>query len=123
MQNESFYALNLLCIGCGVAHESESSNGVNGDHVNEDGALFEQLIQAEIGKNISFVVNKYSEKMDKQTIENLITLLEQLINSSAVVNHLKSNNVGEALTKLSSNPNAQSLSEKLNHVLNEINKH
>ncbi|EFA00118.1 GTPase-GDP dissociation stimulator vimar [Tribolium castaneum] len=122
MQNESFYALNLLCIGCGVSHENDSSNGVNGDHANEDGVLFEQLIDAEIGKNLSFVVNKYSDKMDKQTIENLVTLLEQLINSRAVSSHLKSNNVGEALAKLASNSNAQSLSDKLNHVMSEINK-
>jgi hypothetical protein len=124
MQNESFYALNLLCIGCGVGNESDSSNGVNGDHAAEDGdqTLFDQLINADIGKNLSFVVNKYSDKMDKHTIENLLTLLEQLINSPSLVGHLKSNNVGEALAKLTANPNAQAVSEKLNHVTVQINE-
>ncbi|KAJ3662966.1 hypothetical protein Zmor_007280 [Zophobas morio] len=122
MQNESFYSLNLLIIGCGVSNENDSSNGLNGEHGNDDGVLFEQFISAEIGKNLNFVVNKYGDKMDKHTIENLLTLLEQLVNSPPVVQHLKSNSVGEALEKLSSNPNAQSLNEKLNHLVGQINK-
>ncbi|RZC32954.1 rap1 GTPase-GDP dissociation stimulator 1-B [Asbolus verrucosus] len=125
MQNESFFALNLLCIGCGPSSENDSSNGVNGNGVNEnvDQALFEQFINADIGKNLNFVVNKYSDKMDRHTIENLVTLLEQLINSPSVVNHLKSTKVGDALSKLiSTNTNAQAVIDRLNNIMVQINK-
>lgn len=118
MQNESFYALNLLCIGSG-----SSANGCSNGNSNNDieEIFFEQLLKADIGKNLNFAINKYNDKMDKQTIENLVTLLEHLIQSHSLIEHFKSNNVKDGLEKLKSNSNTHCVLERLNVILSTIN--
>ncbi|KAJ8938448.1 hypothetical protein NQ314_011484 [Rhamnusium bicolor] len=123
MQNEAFYALNLLCIGC--SHSNSSQNG-NLNYRNDDSTdkniekLMKEVVNADIGKNLNFVINKYGEKMDKQTIDNLLTLLEQLVKSKAVIDHFNSTSVKDVLGKISSNPNAQNISEKFKSIVTEI---
>lgn len=114
MQNESFYALNLLCIGS----DPNTNDNINSNDINP--TFFEQLINADIGKNLNFAINKYSDKMDKQTIENLVTLLEHLIQSYSLIDHLRSNNLKDGLEKLKSNSNLQLILERLNVVLHAI---
>lgn len=118
MQNESFYSLNLLCIGS-VSNTNDCPNANSNNQIDE--TFFEQLITADIGKNLNFAINKYNDKMDKQTIENLVTLLEHLIQSHLLIEHFKSNNVKDGLEKLKSNSNTHSVLERLNVILSAIN--
>nr|XP_023024992.1 rap1 GTPase-GDP dissociation stimulator 1 [Leptinotarsa decemlineata] len=118
MQNEALYALNLLCTGC-----SSSISSHNGDlnKVNLEEKLTNVIIDGDIGKNISFVLTKYGDKMDRSTIDNLLSLLEQIVKSQAVCDHLSLTKVREPLSKLYTNPNTvQNITEKINKITSRI---
>ncbi|KAJ8974608.1 hypothetical protein NQ317_019353 [Molorchus minor] len=97
MQNEAFYALNLLCIGFSSADSSHNKD-VNNVSENTDRMkrLIDELIQADIGKNLNFVINRYD--------------------------HFNSVNIKEALEKLSTNTNAENISRKIREISNELTK-
>lgn len=109
MQNEAFYALTLLYLGC--SSQNSDRNNEKSDIV----SLNKILINADIGKNINFVLTKYGDKMDACTIENILTLLEQLCKSEDVINHLKNTEIQTPLPKLYKNPNIGKV-EKLDHI-------
>ena len=107
MQNEAIYGLFLVCTGL------DDSNKMK---------FYELLIEANIGKNLTFVINKYYEKMDKPTVENLLSLFELLSNSSAIDKHLKTIEVDVALRKLLNNKSACNLEKKITKVADNIQK-
>lgn len=93
MQNEALLALNLLC-----ASSSKQTD------------LPQLFIDADLGKHTAFVVNKYHEKMERETIENMLILLEQLIRCPRISKHLLQSKVNDALILLTANKNAASSS-------------
>ncbi|KAG5893659.1 hypothetical protein JTB14_028813 [Gonioctena quinquepunctata] len=117
MQNEALYALNLLCKGC--SHCNFSQNIEVNNHSSEE-KLMDVLIEADIGKNLNFVLTKYGDKMDRPTIENLLTLLEQIVRSRAICDHLNQTKVQAPLSKLFTNPNAQNITDKLNIIASKL---
>lgn len=90
MQNEAMLALNLLCISC-LAKEPKDP---------QDKSLAQQLVDAEIGKNIKFVIENYHEKMDNETAENLISLMTQLVENKQVFPDLKGSLNADILNKI-----------------------
>ncbi|VEN49595.1 unnamed protein product [Callosobruchus maculatus] len=114
MQNEAFIALSLMCTGC-KKNDTELQGGVQWDQ------LVRQLVAADIGKSVSFVLMKYGHKMDKSSIENLLTLLEQLLfEHSELLNHLKEADLSSRLTSLTSNSNAEQLKERIDKIVNAL---
>ncbi|XP_056634995.1 GTPase-GDP dissociation stimulator vimar [Diorhabda sublineata] len=110
MQNEAFYALTLLYLGCS-SQNTDDNNKEYSDLV----SLNKILINADIGKNLNFVLTKYGDKMDTCTIENILTLLEQICKSTDVIDHLKNTEIQTPLPKLYKNPNIGKV-DKLDHI-------
>ncbi|XP_050297947.1 GTPase-GDP dissociation stimulator vimar [Anthonomus grandis grandis] len=104
MQNESFFALNILAVG--LKNEQASLD-----------AFYQSLCDSELGKNLNFVLNKYAEKWDQHTIENCLTLLEHLTHSEKVVTELKNNDIVPLMEKLTANPNSSSSQERIEKLL------
>lgn len=117
MQNEAFFAIKLLFIGCCNINYSSSENS---DTLIEK--LIQEVINADIGKHLNFVINKYGEKMDQHSINNLIELLEQMLNFISATKHLKSANISKVLEKLSCNPNVQNALEKFENITTILNE-
>nr|CAI5826613.1 unnamed protein product [Callosobruchus analis] len=113
MQNEAFIALSLMCTGC-KKNDAEVQGGAQWDQ------LVRQLVEADIGKSVSFVLMKYGHKMDRSSIENLLTLLEQLFEHSELLNHLKEADMSPRLITLTSNPNAERLKERIDKIVNAL---
>lgn len=99
MQNEAINALNLLCAKC-----------------TDNDKLMGILVESDIGKNVNFVMLKYSEKMDRGTIENLLTLLEQLVKSQTVLDQLNDTKMRVSFLKIYDNPRAQDARARLDNV-------
>lgn len=113
MQNESFLALSILAVGL--------SN--NEKHAGDEMERFyKTLCDSAIGKNLNFVMNKYGEKWDQHTIENCLTLLENLVKSGQVVAHLKENNILECLEKLKNNGNVKDNLTRVSSIIQILSK-
>lgn len=127
MQNEALVSLNLLCTEinkCGGKNDDENNKSIikNCDYTNDDIVkLYQDFVNAEVGKNLYFAVNRYGEKMDKQTIDSLLTFLEHLIKEKLIVEQLNKAGVGGVLDKLLANNNVCGL-ERIEVIRNEINK-
>ncbi|KAF5299710.1 hypothetical protein FQA39_LY11505 [Lamprigera yunnana] len=106
MQNEAFYALTLLCVD-----RIDKNDGLCS-------ALDETLVEANIGKNLSFLINKYKDKLEKETVVNLLTLLEHLKKSPIVLKHLKDCNLSICLSQLSDNNKVAEVCEKIKELCN-----
>ncbi|XP_066151798.1 GTPase-GDP dissociation stimulator vimar [Euwallacea fornicatus] len=113
MQNESFLALNVLAIGLTNKQKHPQAD------VEE---FYQKLCEADLGKNVNFVLNKYGEKWDKHTTENCISFLENLLKSDKVLKELKSNEVPQMLGKLKNNSNATDCLDRLERILKIFNK-
>lgn len=87
MQNEAYYALNILSLG--------SKDDSNRDFVRLS-------IEADIGKHLHYIIGKYTDKPDAKSTENLLCLLENLSKSPQLVEHLRLCGIREALLKLQS---------------------
>ncbi|KAK4873178.1 hypothetical protein RN001_015207 [Aquatica leii] len=113
MQNEAFYALTLLCIDrLGNSHSSSNAEDYN--------KLDKILVEAGIGKNLSFIINKYKEKLEKETIVNLLTLIEHLVKSPLIVQHLNESQLNERLSQLQDNKKAVEVHEKIKELRDAI---
>ncbi|XP_030755329.1 rap1 GTPase-GDP dissociation stimulator 1 isoform X2 [Sitophilus oryzae] len=113
MQNESFLALCILAVGL--------SN--NEKHAGEEMERFyKTLCDSDIGKNLNFVMNKYGEKWDQHTMENCLTMLENLVKSSQIVVHLMENNISECLEKLKNNGNAKDILTRVDSIIQILTK-
>ncbi|XP_018335360.1 rap1 GTPase-GDP dissociation stimulator 1 [Agrilus planipennis] len=132
MQNEALYALNLICFVYFTKdkeeeYECNSSTNKNinrneDDFNREKGEekLCQALKEADVGKHLTFVLNKYREKMDKETIGNVVTFLEQVTKSGELVQHLKDSGVHEALAKIREQKNAEASAGKITALINVI---
>ncbi|XP_018575957.1 rap1 GTPase-GDP dissociation stimulator 1 [Anoplophora glabripennis] len=116
MQNEAFYAIKLLFIGCC----SSTNNVESSDTLIEK--LIEEVINADIGKHLNFVINKYGEKMDQHSVDNLVALLEQILSFKSATKHLKSANISKVIEKMSLNPNIQNASDKFHKITTVLNE-
>ncbi|KAF2883959.1 hypothetical protein ILUMI_22217 [Ignelater luminosus] len=114
MQNEAFYALNLLCVD-----RISNSNSNDIDACNSQN-LDKILVEAEISKKINFLINKYKEKLEPETVVNLLTLIERLIVSPILLEHLKDNCVGQELNKLVDVKKFTDLHDKIKLLSNTI---
>lgn len=103
MQNEALLALNLLC-----ASSSKQSN------------LPQLFIDADLGKHIAFVINKYHEKMERETIENMLILLEQLTKFTPISKHLLNSKVNDTLKLLTANKNATPSNSRISKLITSI---
>ncbi|KAL1489153.1 hypothetical protein ABEB36_014094 [Hypothenemus hampei] len=113
MQNESFFALNILAIGLA---KSEKHPQVQLDN------LYKSIVEANFGKNLTFVLNKYGEKWDKHTIENCLALMEVLMVSPWIREDLKDNQAAQSLEKLKVNTNAKERLGEIEKVLQRLNE-
>lgn len=109
MQNESLLALNLLCI----AHNQSTK-------VEDKNILEACFVSSDIGKYIAFLINKYSEKMEREIIENLLFLLEKLCTYASVKNNLKNNQVAEVLKKYLDRADVKELHNRVNKLISSI---
>ncbi|KAB0792437.1 hypothetical protein PPYR_14396 [Photinus pyralis] len=107
MQNEAFYSITLLCSKC---YENPA-------RVDELSAV---LIEANIGKNLSFLVNKYKDKFEGEAVSNLLTLVENLSKSPSVVDHLRESNVHERLRQLLDNSKINERHDRIIQLANAI---
>ena len=132
MQNEALLALCLICARCLKSQLVENTNNANpidenekdnyldvmrADHV----CLDELLIDSEIGKHLTFIVNKYFKKMDKEIVENLLVLLDQISGSLTLLKHLRETCVGESLKLLAENPDLTNIKNRLECLVIKLN--
>lgn len=110
MQNEALSSLDLVCTG-----SSELS-------VEEFNKFVKAVIDSDIGKHLQFVVNRYGEKMNDQTITNLLSLIEHLLKSEEALTHLNKNKVKSALLKINITSESDLLSDRLNVVLSQLSE-
>lgn len=87
MQNEAIHSLITIY----VALESDNQKIQK---------LFKRLSEAEIGKHLVFIINKYGEKMDEKTVQNMVVLLEQLVKRKELLKHLEEAGLNAELDKL-----------------------
>lgn len=129
MQNEALLALNLMCSHyfCTSDNEglhpaiSQQVNNMNLDDSNtvaDSTYLAELLISADIYKNISFLINKYYEKMSLDTARNIVTLLSVLSKSTKIVDHFKTCNINNTLHLLQKNKYAKDLNNEISSLIN-----
>lgn len=116
MQNEAFYAIKLLFIGCCDISSTLNTNDTEGSVTLID-KLIEEVVNADIGKHLNFVINKYGEKMDQHSIDNLVALLEQMLSFISATEHLKLANISKVLEKISLNPNIGNAYEKFDKII------
>lgn len=108
MQNEAFHALNLLYLGCSQSNDQDLEIFLN------------LVIEADLGKTLSFILNKYGGKMDVHTVENLLTFLEHLVTSNVLIDHLNKTKVRSPLLKISSCSSTEGISDRLNKILSVL---
>lgn len=108
MQNEAFLALNILYIGCSNTKPTDTEK------------LVELVVEADIGKNLNFILTKYGGKMDQHTVDNLLTLLEHFINSKLVIDHLNQSNIKDPLQKVYNVAHTQDLKERVNSITSHL---
>lgn len=120
MQNEAFYAIKLLFTGC-CNISSTNTNNREGSITLTD-KLIEEVINADIGKHLNFVINKYGEKMDQHSIDNLVALLEQMLSFQSAAKHLKLASISKVLEKMSFNPNVENAYEKFDKIIAVLNE-
>lgn len=88
MQNEALYALNLLLLG----------------YKGKDRERFvQQLVGADVGKHFLFILNKYGDRMDQKTEENIVKVLDKMLECEAILGHLKNSGLQGALENLKGN--------------------
>lgn len=121
MQNEALYALNILCAFETVTKEkntekvTELSQDIDNLQINNHD-LKNILVECDIGKYITFLLNKYGEKMEKEIIENMVLFLEKLCVSSEVQKNLKKNDVQNVMKKILDRKDCNNLSERVDKI-------
>ncbi|KAF5282253.1 hypothetical protein FQR65_LT14385 [Abscondita terminalis] len=109
MQNEAFYALTLLCVD--RLGKNDTEHPIRLDEV---------LVELGVGKNLSFLMNKYKEKLEKETVVNLLTLVEHLVKSPILVQHLHDSNLKERLSQLQDNKKVAEVVGKIKELCDAI---
>lgn len=131
MQNESFFALSILAIGLSNRDKHSPVSCTRWQLALKTyfkwfqadlEAFYQAICDANIGKNLNFVINKYGDKWDKLIIENCMNLLRNLAKSDKVLAELKSNEVPQSLEKLRKNAEAKGYLEALESTLTIFNE-
>uniref|UniRef100_A0A1A9WI19 Uncharacterized protein n=1 Tax=Glossina brevipalpis TaxID=37001 RepID=A0A1A9WI19_9MUSC len=97
MQNEALIALCILCVVF-LGNSSSSSSSVSGDDTAIK--LQEAFIKFEVGKKLAELINKSSDTMTKEIVENLQNFTNLLRTSDKLVAHLEQNNINELLKSI-----------------------
>lgn len=104
MQNEAFLALNMLYIGISTIQPMDLRK------------FIELIIEADIGKNLNFILTKYGGKMEQHTVENLLILLEHLVKNKLFIDHLNQSKVKDPLRKVYIVAHTQELKHRLDYL-------
>lgn len=108
MQNEALYALNLFLVGCKGEDKKKA---------------IDAIVQADVGKHVMFIINKYNDRIDQKTAENLFTFLSRLMEYEAVKEHFKKSGLADTLRKLQESASkSEALSKEFDKILNLIDK-
>lgn len=91
MQNEALIALCILC----VVYLSPSGAGPGSDESATQ--LQDAFIKYEVGKKLAELINKSSDTMTKEIVENLQNFINLLRTSEKLVSHLEAHNISELL--------------------------
>lgn len=87
MQNEAFFALSLLCLS-----QLPNQAAINGCDDKQDCSntsnLEKALVDADIGQSMAFLISNHRDKLQKETVENMVSLLKQLVKSKCIISHL-----------------------------------
>lgn len=112
MQNEAFMALNILHTVYSSSRHADG--GKIKDSINVDlQKFYKLLITADVAKHLTLIICKCSDKQDIETINSILTLLENLIQSQDIVSHLKTHNTLDSLRKLSVSCKVDNLQERI----------
>lgn len=104
MQNEALLALNLLCASCLTGSTS----------------LDVMLLEADICKNISFMLDKYGEKFQEETVSNIMTLLDQMARNKMLLADIRTSTVLNSLSNLvSCNDHIELIAERIIRYIDE----
>lgn len=110
MQNEALLALNIICL----------SSKNRKDSINNENDLPNMFVKSDVGKHLSFMINKYYEKMENGTLENLLTLIEQLTEYTIVTEHLNALKVDESLTVLKNVKSTTNYEKRIDVLVDKI---
>uniref|UniRef100_A0A1A9VNA0 Rap1 GTPase-GDP dissociation stimulator 1-B n=1 Tax=Glossina austeni TaxID=7395 RepID=A0A1A9VNA0_GLOAU len=108
MQNEALIALCILCVvflgKSSSSSSSSSSTSSSATSAATDGdtaiKLQDAFIKFEVGKKLAELINKSSDTMTKEIVENLQNFTNLLRNSDKLVAHLEENNINELLKSI-----------------------
>lgn len=106
MQIEALLALNLLYA---AAKESKITE-----------IIAKTFLMADIGKHVAFLLNRYGDKIEKEVVENLLVLLDQVFEEKTIVENLKDGRVPESLHKCLERKDLNYLFDRINSVANRI---
>ncbi|XP_065367857.1 GTPase-GDP dissociation stimulator vimar isoform X1 [Calliphora vicina] len=93
MQNEALIALCILC----VVYLSSSTSPPSDEHAQ---LLQDAFIKYEVGKKLAELINKSSDTMTKEIVENLENFTNLLRTSDKLVAHLEQHNISELLKSI-----------------------
>lgn len=113
MQNEALLALNLLCEYEKI-YRSKNSNDQNNKN------LESVLVKADVGKFVTILLNKYSLKMKREVIENLLSLFERICEYKEVKQNLKTNEVSTSLKKCLEREDLKEIYGRINKIISSI---
>ncbi|KAI9577678.1 hypothetical protein GQX74_013372 [Glossina fuscipes] len=105
MQNEALIALCILCVVfLGKSSSSSSPSSASSSSAATDGdtaiKLQDAFIKFEVGNKLAELINKSSDTMTKEIVENLQNFTNLLRNSDKLVAHLEENNINELLKSI-----------------------
>lgn len=93
MQNEALIALCILC----VVYLSSSSSRATDESAKQ---LQDAFIKYEVGKKLAELINKSSDTMTKEIVENLENFTNLLRTSDKLIAHLEQHNISELLKSI-----------------------
>ena len=94
MQNEALIALCILCV---VYLSPSSTNQQSDEHAQQ---IQDAFIKYEVGKKLAELINKSSDSMTKEIVENLENFTNLLRTSDKLVAHLEQHNISELLKSI-----------------------
>lgn len=101
--------------------EQHNVECVRGEHAqNSLPALHKLLAEADLGKYLSFLLNKYGDKMQRETLENILSLLERIAHHPDVKHNFVCSGVTVVLKKILERDELASLFDRIVQISNII---